>query len=183
MMTLLGRILGHVIAFSLFTVPRGIIKGYKSILGIIDKHFKVTALMIRTFLAELLLVEGLFEVLPLFIGEGIYKNKGLVSLYNLITCYQWDKSMCTRIEEYLANNLVSDLSRLEPAVFVAMLIFSIGIIMLSVIALSLVLNIKYIVIFAIIDMVINTVKIAGKVRNITIEKADKTFKDAGYLPL
>ena len=154
MITILGKILGNAIALTVFIIPEGIISVFTEGLRILEKGFKLTAKAIKIFIAEFLLCEFIFEFIPMFTGEGIYKSKLFMGLYYLVAEFQWDTDLfCSFINYLVSGQIVRELSVLPEFVLVILGIFSIGILIMTVITLAILLNLKYLIFFMILDTV------------------------------
>ena len=164
MITILGKILGNAIALTVFLIPEGIISVFREGLRILEKGFKLTAKGIRIFIAEFLLCEFIFEFIPMFIGEGIYKNELFMGLYYLVAEFQWDTELFYSFVNYLVSGqIVRELSVLPEFVLVILGIFSIGILIMTVITLAILLNLKYIIFLMIVDTVSLVCRLINKV--------------------
>ena len=154
MINILGKILGNAIALTVFIIPEGIISVFREGLRIFEKGFKLTAKAIRIFIAEFLLCEFIFEFIPMFTGEGIYESKLFMGLYYLVAEFQWDTDLFYSFINYLiSGQIVRELSVLPEFVLAILGMFSIGIIIMTVITLAILLNLKYLIFFMIIDAV------------------------------
>ena len=154
MITILGKILGNAIELTVFIIPEGIISVFREGLRIFEKGFKLTAKAIRIFIAEFLLCEFIFEFIPMFTGEGIYESKLFMGLYYLVAEFQWDTDLFYSFINYLiSGQIVRELSVLPEFVLAILGMFSIGIIIMTVITLAILLNLKYLIFFMIIDAV------------------------------
>lgn len=154
MITILGKILGNAIALTVFIIPEGIISVFREGLRILEKGFKLTAKGIRIFIFEFLLCEFIFEFIPMFIGESIYKSELFMGLYYLVAEFQWDTDLfCSFVNYLVSGQIVRELSVLPEFVLVILGIFSIGILIMTVITLAILLNLKYLIFFMIVDTV------------------------------
>ena len=154
MINILGKILGNAIALTVFIIPEGIISVFKEGLKILEKGFTLTAKAIRIFIAEFLICEFIFEFIPMFTGESIYKSELFMGLYYLVAEFQWDTDLFYSFINYLiSGQIVRELSVLPEFVLVILGMFSIGIVIMTVITLAILLNLKYIIFFMIVDTV------------------------------
>ncbi len=154
MITILGKILGNAIALTVFIIPEGIISVFKEGLKILEKGFTLTAKAIKIFIAEFLICEFIFEFVPMFTGEGIYESKLFMGLYYLVVEFQWDTELFYLFVNYLVSGqIVRELSVLPEFVLAILGIFSIGIIIMTIITLAILLNLKYIIFLMIVDAV------------------------------
>lgn len=154
MITILGKILGNAIALTVFLIPEGIISVFKEGLKILEKGFTLTAKAIKIFIAEFLICEFIFEFIPMFTGEGIYESKLFTGLYYLVAEFQWDTDLFYSFINYLiSGQIVRELSVLPEFVLVILGIFSIGIGIMTIITLAILLNLKYLIFFMIVDTV------------------------------
>lgn len=154
MINILGKILGNAIALTVFIIPEGIISVFRKGLRIFEKGFKLTATVIRIFIAEFLICEFIFEFIPMFTGEGIYKSKLFGGLYYLVAEFQWNTDLFYSFINYLVSGqIVRELSVLPEFVLMILGIFSIGIAIMTIITLAILLNLKYLIFFMIVDAV------------------------------
>ena len=163
MINILGKILGNAIALTVFIIPEGIISVFREGLRILEKGFKLTAKAIRIFTAEFLICEFIFEFVPMFTGEGIYESKLFMGLYYLVAEFQWDTDLfCSFINYLVSGQIVRELSVLPEFVLMILGIFSIGIVIMTVITLAILLNLKYLIFFMIVDAVLFTFRLINK---------------------
>ena len=164
MITILGKILGNAIALTVFIIPEGIISVFREGLRILEKGFKLTAKAIRIFIAEFLICEFIFEFIPMFTGEGIYESKLFMGLYYLVAEFQWDTELFYSFINYLiSGQIVRELSVLPEFVLVILGLFSIGVVIMTVITLAILLNLKYIIFLMIVDAVSLTFRLINKI--------------------
>ena len=164
MINILGKILGNAIALTVFIIPEGIISVFREGLRIFEKGFKLTAKAIKIFIAEFLLCEFIFEFVPMFTGEVIYESKLFMGLYYLVAEFQWDTELFYSFVNYLVSGqIVRELSVLPEFVLVILGIFSIEILIMTVITLAILLNLKYIIFLMIVDTVSLVCRLINKV--------------------
>ena len=154
MINILGKILGNAIALTVFLIPEGIITVFRKGLKILEKGFTLTAKAIKIFIAEFLICEFIFEFIPMFTGDGIYESKMFMGLYYLVAEFQWDTDLFYSFVNYLVSGqIVRELSVLPEFVLVILGLFSIGVVIMTVITLAILLNLKYLIFFMIVDAV------------------------------
>ncbi len=144
----------YAVAFAVFYVPKYVILAIEWALQGMWEYLKATAIVIRFVIYEFVIAEIVFEIVPLIVGEQMYDSPLLQKSFHIIGELQWNSKLWYRMTEYMTNDFVDSWDRIPEWLVVIIAIFILGILIITVVLVSIALNIKWIIIAAILDVIL-----------------------------